>query len=712
MAPSAEQWRAIESLFAAAGELPAAERQAYLDRACDDPVIRVEVDRLLAHQPTSASFLEPPDGAEVTARLASPREWAGQRLGDFVLEEQIGRGGMGVVFRARQLGLDRPVAVKVLDPGGRGDPVSAERFRREARAASRLDHPTIAPVLAFGDYGELSFYAMPLIEGWTLRELMDGPVEGGPDLTDPAFAARLVRDVADALHHAHGQGVIHRDVKPQNLLVTRDRHAPRLIDFGLAKVLSLDALSRTGQMAGTPLYMSPEQILAEHRSVDHRTDVYSAGAVLYELLAGAPPFVGANLEQILYRITHERPRPIHAGHPHVPLALETIALKALRRDREDRYETAGELRDDLSRFLEGAPITARPPTLVERLRDVVRRPRAWKIATPVLVLGALSGGWWAAAPRRPAGRLSVALPAGLDAATATIAKVDPLTDAVTPLVADLALPIRSRSLASGSYRILVRAPGLGVSEQDRAIVADASLRLEPIVRRAEQVLEGMVRIPGGTYTVGLRGFARGSYGESVRVVESFWIDATEVSCGRYRDFLEAHPDVTPPWDEYDDAWGELPVMGVSWSDARRFAEWEGKRLPTWTEWQVAARGGDALRFPWGDDPGNLAQRAVVGRSEEEPWFSQVAAVDRAGTDRSPFGVLHMYGNVPEWTSSPKLDYDGQRVVPHFSWRAIQGFGWSHPTHGKDGSPMDLELPNGGPENRGYIGLRCVRSAIE
>jgi len=712
MAPTAEQWRAIEALFAAAGELPVAERPAYLDRACDDPLIRAEVERLLAHQPTSASFLEPPDREEVAARLASPREWVGQRLGDFVIEEQIGRGGMGVVFRARQLGLDRPAAIKVLDPRGRADPISAERFRREARAAARLEHPNIAPVLAFGDYGELSFYAMPLIEGWTLRELMDGPNEGGPDVTDPAFAARLVRDVADALHYAHGQGVIHRDVKPQNLLVTRDRHAPRLIDFGLAKVLSLDGLSRSGQMAGTPLYMSPEQILAEHRTVDHRTDVYSAGAVLYELLAGRPPFVGATLEQILYRITHERPRPIRAAHAHVPLALETVALKALRRDREDRYETAGELRDDLDRYLDGAPITARPPTRVERLRDALQRPRTWRIATPLLALGALSAGWWVAAPRQPTGRLSVALPAGLDAASATISRVDPLTDAVTPVAVDLALPIRGRSLAIGSYRIQVRAPGRGVSEQERALSADAALRLEPVVRPAEQVLEGMVRIPGGTYTVGLRGFAGGSYGESTRRVESFWIDVAEVSCARYREFLEAHSDVTPPWKEYDDAWDELPVVGVPWSTACRFAEWEGKRLPTWTEWQVAARGADALRFPWGDDPGDPARRAVVGRSDVEPWFSQVAAVDRAGEDRSPFGVLHMYGNVSEWTSSPKLETDGLTVAPHFSWRAIQGYGWSHPTHAKDGTVMDLELPNGGPENRSYIGLRCVLTDIE
>ncbi|MCB9870384.1 MAG: SUMF1/EgtB/PvdO family nonheme iron enzyme [Planctomycetes bacterium] len=614
-----------------------------------------------------AKYLEPTD------RLI------GQRMGDFEIEQRLGRGGMGVVYRARQVGLDRLVAVKVLDPSL--SPASGERFRREALAASRLEHPNIAAVLAFGEHEEFSYYAMQFVDGWSLRQLLDGGIEGGPDLTDPKVVAHLFREAAAALAYTHEQGVIHRDVSPRNLLIDRREHRLHVIDFGLARIASLDAISRTGQASGTPLYMSPEQIRAERDQVDHRTDIYSLGVVLYEALAGVPPFQGASIEQILYRITHDHPRSITAAAPSVPRDLETIAMKALRREREDRYETALEMCEDLDRFLVGAAIHARPLRPWDRLGHQMKRPRTWKLVTPALILTALVSGFCVSKTTTETetrkATLNIGMPAGADRATVTIAKMDPVTEAVKRADVDRALPLAGLRLDAGLYRIVVHVAGLGSAEYDRMLEAQTSTTVTPTPFSLARNDGDMVRIPAGVYRVGGR-LGPAPYNGATREVAAFRIDRTEVSCARYRRFLAANRDVRPPWGSgpYSSNWDKKPVFGVSFDDAQRFAEWEGKRLPTWTEWQVAARGPQSRLYPWGDEPGRISETAVVIRARGSKWLTETMEVDGQTGDVSAFGVRHMFGNVREWTSSVWVDWVGQRPQLTPTRRIIQGFGWS------------------------------------
>jgi tetratricopeptide (TPR) repeat protein len=364
---------------------------------------------------------------------ATPDHAPCQRLGDFEVVREIGRGGMGVVYEARQVSLNRPVALKVLSGTLGLTPTAVQRFRREAEAAARLHHTNIVPVYATGDQDGTHFYAMELIEGPSLDHVIrqlrpqtagpsgqgdqlppalgaTGPYIHGGDAAAPTAGlsssslssdghyfdtvARLVAEVADALDYAHKQGVVHRDVKPSNLLLAPAGRLS-LNDFGLARVLEQPGMTVTGEFVGTPAYMSPEQITAGRVPLDHRTDVYSLGATLYELLTLRPPFTGARRDQVLAQILQKEPPAPRRVNRKVPVDLETICLKAMEKDPDQRYQTAGQLAEDLRRYVNRFAILARRAGPIRRLAKWVRRRPAVAVALASALMLALAAGFFA-----------------------------------------------------------------------------------------------------------------------------------------------------------------------------------------------------------------------------------------------------------------------------------------------------------------------------
>lgn len=321
--------------------------------------------------------------------LAAPPA-PGRRFGDYDLLEEIARGGMGVVYLARQHGLNRLVAVKMILPGELSDEEAVARFRAEAEAAGQLRHPGIVAVFEVGEIGGLHYFSMEYIEGKSLASL----VRKKPFA--PEAAARCMQAIAEAIHYAHEQGVLHRDLKPSNVIIDSEGR-PHVTDFGLAKRMTPGAaeLTRTRAVMGTPSYMSPEQAAGKLRELGPRSDVYSLGAMLYELLAGRPPFrADTPLDTVLEVMQREAVSPRRVNLD-TPRDLETICLKCLEKEAPRRYATAGELAADLGRFLSGDTISARPVSSIERgYRWLRRRPIVAGLAAAmvlVLVLGAVAG---------------------------------------------------------------------------------------------------------------------------------------------------------------------------------------------------------------------------------------------------------------------------------------------------------------------------------
>jgi tetratricopeptide (TPR) repeat protein len=322
---------------------------------------------------------------EVRARpQPAPGLSVGKQVGDFRLLSLIGAGGMGQVWEAEQLSLHRRVAVKFVRPERVSDR-QLELFAREARAGGRLSHPGIVTVHGHGHSDGQAWIAMEFVEGtWTLKDFLNEAarakeVPRGYD----AHVTRFVAEIADAMHAAHEAGVIHRDLKPQNVLITSDDR-PKVTDFGLAKITDESALSETGDFAGTYFYMSPEQVLARRMGIDHRTDIFSLGVLLYELLALRRPFEGDTVHQVAAQIVTKEPPDIRTIRSRIPHDLAVIAGKALEKDRDKRFQTMKELAADLRRHLANEPILARPPTPAERLAKWTKRNPAKSVAAGIV----------------------------------------------------------------------------------------------------------------------------------------------------------------------------------------------------------------------------------------------------------------------------------------------------------------------------------------
>jgi serine/threonine-protein kinase len=301
----------------------------------------------------------------------------------------LGRGGMGVVYEARHVRLNRTVAVKMLLAGTHTDAASSKRFMREAEAVAALRHPNIVQVHEVGEHDGLPYFTMELIEGGSLSQKLKAST------LEPREAASLVAILADAVEFAHAHGIVHRDLKPANVLLTSEG-VPKLVDFGLARRFEADSsLTRTDALLGTPNYMAPEQAQGGSRAIGPAADVYALGAILFATLTGRPPFTGDAWALTLRRVIEDEPTPPSRLNTRIPRDLETICLKCLSKDPARRYVTAADLASDLRRFVRGEPIRARPVGVVERAAKWVRRrpAQATIAAGATLAVLALAGAW-------------------------------------------------------------------------------------------------------------------------------------------------------------------------------------------------------------------------------------------------------------------------------------------------------------------------------
>jgi eukaryotic-like serine/threonine-protein kinase len=615
------------------------------------------------------------------------------QFGQYELVEEVARGGMGIVYKARQRKLDRIVALKMILLDSES---AVRRFQFEAEAAAKLDHPGVVPIHDVGEHNGQHYLCMAFVDG----ESLAARVSRGP--LPPDEAARIVRDVAEAVQHAHERGIIHRDLKPANIMID-GTNRPRVTDFGLARKSDVvGALTTDGSIFGTPSYMSPEQASGRTARIGPACDIYALGAVLFHLLTGQPPFAGSNVLEIIRQVCEDAPKALCDVDAALPKPLEAICLNCLAKDPQDRYPMAAALADDLNRFLQREPISQ----LSERRHSAspkwTRRPVAVGIVG-VFVLFLLGAAVWSRSLAR--------------------------RSSDTAQVADDGRPA------------LLNAP----FDKDEAKAKRAAWAQYQQIheQRKNSIDMELVLIPAGRFSMGspetanelMKAFPYAKKGwfagdrpvHRVTISHSFYLGKYEVTKGQFKKFVEnvgyrtdAEKDgkggfgytgnddkrfehrPSFSWRDWGIEEGDTsPVVNVSWNDALAFCEWLSKkegekyRLPTEAEWEYACRAGTVSRYYNGENPEDLIKIANVwdaAAKEKDPTAINNLNSSDGWAFTSPvgrfrpnnFGLYDMIGNAAEWCSdwydedyyskSPEPDPLGPAAG---SVRVIRGGGWSH-----------------------------------
>ncbi len=675
-------------------ELSERERRdelANLER--EDPEFHRDVKSLFeAAESGDSTFLHPPRWEPGQPEPAE-EDLSGKHLGDFELRKVLGRGGMGTVYEAVQHPLGRTVAVKVMRGGialdDMGDLRRLQRFVREAKLPARQPHRGLVPIIAYGEQAGRAFYAMELIRGCNLAQLQAGAFHPRPpDLTSPESCARFTAQIAQTLHHCHEQGIIHRDVKPQNILVD-DLGRPRLVDFGIAKYAGTATLTTAGEMRGTPLYMSPEQAESWRHSVDYRTDIYSLGAVLYELLAGRPPFTGNDQHEILHRISHDRPAPVRSVAPNCPVALQRICETALQKDPRDRYESAAWMAEDLQRLARGEAVCPPRPSWARRLRRQAIKHR-WIVGTALLLSLGIAGAWALAKARAPQAAQIMLEVHGPLPASLEILQWRQSPDKFASLQRRYLTEASTRlDLPVGFYRLRVANASGGTAELVRVMRAGEKHHLSAHLTTVAEVRSDMVSVAGGSLAIRLTGIVEGERRvkkSKEAAFESFLIDRSPVTNGEYLRYLKlthAPAAEVEAWQHWPDNateppvsdWDARPATLLTLDQALAYAEFYGKTLPTAGEWAFAVQGGSECG--WLED-------IVAGRSEPQPTM-----VDAIGSSilenyfhyckpvrqTAGSGLFYDLGNVAEMTATLLPDTGAQPWSQPLVVTA--GRGWGH-----------------------------------
>ncbi|MFZ5903232.1 MAG: bifunctional serine/threonine-protein kinase/formylglycine-generating enzyme family protein [Chloroflexota bacterium] len=616
----------------------------------------------------------------------------GQSLGRYHILEQLGEGGMATVYRARDMRVERDVAVKVI----RTEMLSSHalervlrRFKREARALGKLSHPNIVGVIDYGEHEGMPYLVMEYLPGGTLKQKLAGK----PILWQEA--ARLLAPIAKALQYAHEQGIVHRDIKPSNILLTQSGE-PMLADFGIASILESEAttvdLTATGGVVGTPEYMAPEQGL-KHAS-DARVDIYALGVILYEMITGRPPYrADTPLAVLLKKSTEPLPRPSRIV-PNLPRNVEYALIKALQRDPKNRYQTASAFGLVLENLAVGKPVAEDRAGVPWINLKRLALPLAGIFAICLVgILGVIAlvnvQKEFPAVPISPSAQTE-SVPVATSRASATISTVG------------FSSPPPSTEVDQG--------PSSGMT---------------------------MILIPAGEFAMG------GGNADSQAKPDEFpqhdvflnqyWIDSTEVTAKMYMacvnagvcnldafnerttvDMLEFSDYYTNP--EYEN----YPAVEVTWENAARYCEWAGKRLPTEAEWEKAAHGVESRLYPWGnqwlENALNFCDLNCLlewhdGSANDK--YKYRAPVGSFPSGASFYGLYDMAGNVWEWVAdwysesyyarSPSENPTGPLSG---SDRVIRGGGWDSPAPSTRASKRFHKPP---VFYSGSLGFRCASS---
>lgn len=591
---------------------------------------------------------------------------AGSQIGAYRIEEEVGRGGMATVFRARQESSGRDVALKVLPTSYLHDPMFRDRFLAEMRVVARLEHLHIVPVYDIGVDRDTPFIAMRLLTGGTAHEFVRAA---------PRKIARMILQIAEALDFAHSRQVFHRDVKPGNILLDANGNA-FLSDFGVAKVVQSgeSAASRTATV-GTASYMSPEQ--ARGRVPDGRTDQYALAATAFELLIGRPPFVAEEptpTALAMLHLTEPLPRLRDLGvEVRDPDRLQAIFERGMAKLPEDRYPTVLAFARDLAGWAERAEHP--DDETIARAPETVVRPRREKAPEPA---------------RAPSRNESQALPSEGADVRGLARSPEPSPTASSPIRIAVVIAV---GLACAIVYLWNDGRVDDGAEPDE-IAAEVSGEAPP-----PPVPIDMVAVPAGLYVAGCdrESDSECTSSEMPRREESlpaFSIDRTEVMLADYRACVAAGgcspPGAAEGCHPATEQNGRLPVNCVDWGQANAYCAWRGARLPTEWEWEKAARGTDGRKYPWGN------QAAACTVANLDGCEDGVEAVGSRLAGASPYGALDMAGNLFEWTE----DRLGEG-------HSIRGGAW---TVGASFLRASARIQNASHKQTPSLGFRCARSA--